>query len=159
MSPIIDDLRIEAEIPPRPQRPGTAVAITLRLYNLGTRVRTIYFIVNEAFRFGQSTFRMHVSPQQTVLQPPRRDGYVPSAGDFHELPARSRLDFKQTLRLPADIEPGKHAVEWTYENRVDRWPSAPNIPSAGQPIPGIWEGSLVDAFAIMVSRPRTGRAG
>lgn len=152
MSPIIDDLRIEAEIPPTALRPGTAVVIKLRFLNLATRARTLHLIGDESFRFGQSTFYLHVSPLATVVQPPRRGSYVPSAADFHEIAPRGVLESVQTLRLPRDIKPGKYSVEWAYENHVECWPTSPNIPAAGQSIPGIWVGRIVDSFVLPVAR-------
>lgn len=159
MSQIIDDLRIEAEIPPKAQRPGTGVVIKLRFINVGTRPRTLYLIGDETYRFGQSTFQLHVSPLETVVQPPRRGGYVPTVADFHELPPRGLFESSQTLRLPRDIRPGKYAVEWVYENHVECWPTSPNTPSAGQAIPGIWVGRIVEPFHITVARPLLVRPG
>ena len=162
MSPIIDDLRIEAEIPPTAIRPGAAVVIKLRFLNLGTRARTLYLIGDESFRFGQSTFHLHVSPLATVVQPPRRGSYVPSAADFREIGPRGVLESTQTLRLPRDIKAGKYSVEWVYENHVECWPNSPNsptLPSAGQSIPGIWVGRIVDSFVLPVARPLLVRPG
>lgn len=152
MSPIIDDLQIEAEIPPRAQRPGTSVVVTLRFVNVGTQVRRIHLIGTESYRFGQSMFQLHVGPGEPLVQPARRGTYVPKATDFHELAPRSRREFSQTLRLPRSIAPGKHKVEWIYDNQLECWPASPSTPSAGQSITGIWVGRLVDTFAIEVSR-------
>jgi hypothetical protein len=161
MSPIVDDLRIEAEIPPRSVRPGASVVVTLRFLNLGDRLRTLYVICQETYRFGQSTFHLQVGSDPPLVQPPRRAGYVPTAADFHQLAPRGKLELTQTLRLPRSIPPGKYSVQWVYENKVDHWPFPPNTKDAGQPIPGIWEGHIVDPFSVEVARPvvtpRTGR--
>ena len=58
MSPIIDDLRIDAEIPPQTQRPGATVVVTLRFSNLGTGMRKLFLIGPEGYRFGQSAFHL-----------------------------------------------------------------------------------------------------
>jgi hypothetical protein len=150
MSPIVDDLRIEAEIPPKSVPPGTAVVVALQFLNLGVRLRTLYFIAREAYRFGQSTFHLQIGSGPPLVQPPRRASYVPSTTDFHQLRPRSKLEFTQTLRLPRDIPYGKYAVQWVYENELDQWPFPP---STGEPIPGIWKGRLVDSFALEVARP------
>jgi hypothetical protein len=159
MSPIIDDLQIEAEIPPRPQRPGTAVVVTLRFINVGTQVRRIYLIGSESYRFGQSMFRLHVGSGEPLVQPPRRGSYVPTAADFHELAPRTRREFTQTLRLPRAIEPGKHKVEWIYENQLECLPSTPSTPTVGQSIAGVWVGRLVDTFSVQVARGQLGPQG
>lgn len=153
MSPIIDDLRIEAEIPPKSVRPGTVVVIPLRLSNLGTRMRTLFFIEAESYRFGQSMFELQVGSGPPLVQPPRRAGYVPKSTDFHELPPRGRLEFTQTLRLPKDAPIGKHAVKWIYENHVTTGPGPAGTPSGSQPLPGLWVGRIEDAFTVEVARP------
>lgn len=152
MSPIVDDLRIEAEIPPKPMRPGTAGVITLRFSNLGARMRTLFLIGDESYRFGQSTFHLELGTGETLVQPPRRAGYVPTATDFHKVAPRGQLESTQTLRLPRSIEPGKYVVRWVYENDVKLWPSGPKFPSAGKPIPGIWVGRIEDRFEVTVER-------
>lgn len=156
MSPIIDDLQIEAEIPPRPQRPGTSVTVTLRFINVGARMRRIYLIGPESYRFGQSMFRLHVGTGEPLLQPARRGTYVPTAADFHELAPRTRREFSQTLRLPRSIEPGKLEVEWIYENRLECFPSSPSTPTVGQSVSGIWVGRIVDTFTVQVARAPLG---
>lgn len=153
MSPIIDDLRIEAEIPPRAQRPGTGVVIKLRFLNVGTRARTLYLIGDESYRFGQSMFELYVSPLEKVVQPPRRGGYVPTLADFHLLPARGILEFAQTLRLPRDIKAGKYLLHWVYANQVDCLPTGPTPLAADQAAPAIWTGQNTDKTSIVVSRP------
>lgn len=153
MSPIIDDLRIEAEIPPRAQRPGTGVVVKLRFLNVGTRARTLYLIRDESYRFGQSTFKLYVSPLETLVQPPRRGGYVPTPADFHPLPARGILEFSQTLQLPRDIKAGKYRFQWVYENQVDCMPAGTPTPAADQAVPPIWTGRNMDENSITVSRP------
>jgi hypothetical protein len=157
MSPIIDDLRVEAEIPPQTQRPGTAVVVTLWFSNLGTRTRTLFLIRAEAYRFGQSTFHLQLGAGPPIVQPPRQGGYTPTAADFHELGPRARLEFTQTLRLPRDTPTGKHTVQWVYHNEVDCWPSAP-LPGTpgGGPIPGIWVGRIEDGFTLNVTRGLVG---
>lgn len=164
MSSIVDDLRIEAEIPPRAQRPGAAVVVELRFINHGTRPRTLFVVGDESYRFGQSTFHLHVGSSAPLVQPPRRAGYVPTTADFRPLGPRSVLGLRQTLQLPRDLEPGKYEVEWVYENEVGSWPdsaapasgntSSGNTSSGGQPIPGIWRGRIVDAFTIEVAPPQ-----
>jgi hypothetical protein len=159
MSPIIDDLQIEAEIPPRPQRPGTSVVVTLRFINVGTQVRRIYLIGSESYRFGQSMFRLHVGAGEPLVQPARRGSYVPTAADVHELAPRTPREFTQTLRLPRSIDPGKHEVEWIYENQLECVPSVPSTPStpkAVQSLAGIWVGRLVDTFSVQVARGQLG---
>lgn len=159
MSPIIDDLRIEAEIPPKSVRPGSPVVVTLRFSNLGTRLRTLFLIRDETFRYGQSTFQLSVGSGPPVVQPPRRPGHVVTTADFHSLPPRGRLEFSQTLRMPRDIPLGEHAVRWVYENDLGHWPVSPNDSSSGQPIPGIWKGRIEDQFTVEVSRGLIGRRG
>lgn len=155
MSGIIDDLRIEAEIPPKPVRPGSSVAVTLTFSNLGTRPRTIFLIRDETYRFGQSTFELSIGSGPPLVQPPRRDGYVPTAADFHALAPQAKLQLQQTLRIPADIPaPAKHTVLWVYENEVTTWPGPTSSPTAGQPIPGIWVGRIADRFVVDVRRGR-----
>jgi hypothetical protein len=150
MSPIVDDIRIEAEIPPKSVAPGTAVVVALQFLNLGGLQRTLYFIVRESYRFGQSTFHLQIGSGPPLVQPSRRTGYIPSTADFHQLRPRSTLEFTQTLQLPRDIPYGKYSVQWVYENKLDQWPFPP---STGQPIPGIWTGRIVDSFALEVARP------
>lgn len=153
MSPIIDDLRIEAEIPPKAQRPGTGVVIKLRFLNVGTRPRTLYLIGDESYRFGQSTFELYVSPRETVVQPPRRGGYVPTSADFHLLPGHGILEFTQTLRLPRDIKAGKYLLHWVYANQVDCLPAGAPTISPNHAVPPIWTGRNMDETSITVSRP------
>jgi hypothetical protein len=152
MSPIIDDLRIDAEIPPQTQRPGATVVVTLRFSNLGTRLRKLFLIGPEGYRFGQSAFHLQIGSGPPLVQPPRRPGYLPTASDFHDLGPRVRLEFTQSLRLPRDITPGKYAVQWVYENVVDHWPGIPGTSVGGKPIPGIWVGRIEDAFEVQVAR-------
>lgn len=158
MSSIVDDLRIEAEIPPKAQRPGAAVVVTLRFVNHGTRPRTLFLARDESYRFGQSTFQLYVGTGAPLVQPPRRDGYVPTAADFHRLGPRSQLEFTQTLRLPRDIAPGRYKVEWVYENELDCWPGSLSVgpsggPSDGTTIADLWVGRIVDPFTVEVERP------
>lgn len=153
MSPIVDDLRIEAEIPPKPLWPGTAVEVTLRFLNVGGRVRTLFLICDETYRFGQSMFQLQIGSDPPLVQPPRRAGYVPSVRDFHQLAPRGQLRATQTLRLPRSIPPGKYSAHWIYENTLDQWPFPP---STGRPIPGIWVGRIKDAFALEVTRSLLG---
>jgi hypothetical protein len=152
MSPIIDDLRIEAEIPPKPVRPGTAVEVTLSFSNVGTRARTIFLICDETYRFGQSTFELYVGPTSPLVQPPRLEGYAPTAADFHALDPGGKLGFRQTLRLPADLTPAKYTVHWVYENQVITWPDTSSTGGVGQPIPGIWVGRVAHRFVVDVQR-------
>lgn len=150
MSPIIDDLRIDAEIPPQSVRPGTAVEVALRFYNTGTKPRMLYFICEQDERHGHSMFVLDPrGPGPIVVQPqPRPNPHQPTAADFHELPPRGKLQLTQTLRVPADLEPGKHEVQWVYENRTDSL--------GGQPISGIWLGTLQDDFVLTVVPRRIG---
>jgi hypothetical protein len=159
MSPIIDDLRIEAEIPPRPLRPGSAVDVTLTFSNVGTRIRTIFLIRDESYRFGQSTLELQVGSGPPLVQPPPREGYVPTQADFHQLPPRGKLQFQQTLRIPGDLAPAKHTVHWVYENEITTWPSTPGGNTGGQPIPGIWVGRITDRFVVEVKRGRLAPRG
>jgi hypothetical protein len=151
MSPVIDDLRIEAEIPPKSVRPGAVVAVSLRFSNIGTRLRTLFLIVDEAYRFGQSTFQLQIGSGPPLVQPPRRAGYVPTAADFHELPPRGRLEFKQTLRLPRDIPLGDHTVLWVYDNEVSTLPQSAVTPG-GKLVAPIWVGHIEDGFTVNVMR-------
>lgn len=159
MSQVIDDLRIEAEIPPKSVRPGAIVAVSLRFSNLGSRMRTLFFIDAETYRSGQSTFHLQVGSGPPLVQPPPRAGYVPTAADFHELPPRGRLDFKQTLRLPRDIPLGDHAVVWIYENDLTSVPNAavtPPSPGTSVGKPTLWVGRIEDGFTVNVARPFIG---
>lgn len=162
MSPVIDDLRIEAEIPPKSVRPGAIVAVSLRFSNVGSRMRTLFFIGAEVYRSGQSTFQLQLGSGPPLVQPPPREGYVPTAADFHELPPRGRLEFKQTLRLPRDIPLGDHPVVWVYENDVSSLPNAVvtppprGTPSVGKPT--LWVGRIEDGFTVNVARPFINRA-
>jgi len=155
MSPIVDDLRIEAEIPPKPQSAGAAVVVTLRFLNLAGRTRTLFLIEQESYRFGQSTFQLRIG-SNLLVQPSPRGGYVPTVHDFHLVGPRRQLRATQTLLLPRDTPPGKYVVEWVYENCLVQWPFPP---STGKPIPGIWAGRIVDSFAMEVARPLLGRRG
>ncbi len=160
MSSIVDDLRIEAEIPPKAQRPGTAVVVTLRFVNHGTRPRTLFLVRDESYRFGQSTFQLYVGTAAPLVQPPRNAGYVPTAADFHRIGPRSQLEFTQTLRLPRDLAPGQYKVEWVYENELACWPTSSSQssagssagPSDGTTIADLWVGRIVDPFAVEVER-------
>ncbi len=150
MSPIIDDLRVEAEIPPQAHRPGTTVVVKLRFSNLGTRARTLLLNKDEVHRAGQSTFRLEIGSGPPHVQPTGGDDYEPSEADFHELGARGRAEFEQSLRLPAELQPGRYKVRWVYENEVANYPSSAGTP--GKPIPGIWLGRIEDVFELQVAR-------
>lgn len=150
MDQIIDDLRIEAESPPRSLKPGTAKPVTLHFINLSSRPRTIFFILSETFRFGQSTLRFKTRGGPTQVQPMPRDGYVPTSADFHDLAPGGRLSFEQNLNLPRATPYGDLMVEWTYQNALDCWPS--KMSYGGEPIPGIWRGKLVYNFKIPIIR-------
>jgi hypothetical protein len=150
MDQIIDDLRIEAASPPRSLRPGTAQPVTLQFINLSSNPRTLFFIVSETFRFGQSTLRFKVRGGPTQVQPIARDGYVPNSSDFHTLPPRDRLIFTQNLNLGRTTPLGDLKVEWEYQNALDCWPS--KMSNGGEPIPGIWRGRLTHSFLIRVVR-------
>lgn len=150
MDSIIDDLRIEAESPPRSLRPGTAKPVTLRFINMGGNQRTLFFIMSETFRFGQSTFRFKGRGGPTQVQPMPRDGYVPSSSDFHTLPPHGELVFTQALNLARTTQVGDLKVEWEYQNPLDSWPS--KMSNGGEPIPGIWRGRLVHEFMVKVIR-------
>lgn len=150
MGQIIDDLRIEAESPPGTQKAGSAVAITLQFFNVGAQPRTLFFIVSETYRFGQSTFRFKSRGGPTEVQPMARDGYVPSESDFHEIAPQNRLVFNQKLLLPRTLPPGALTVEWVYQNPLERWPS--KLSNGGELIPGIWRGKLALDFKVKVVR-------
>jgi len=150
MSPIIDDLRIDAEIPPQSVRPGTSVEVVLRFVNLDTRPRKVFLRRSEASRYGQSMFRIDVpSPHADIVQPdPISSPPPPTAADFHELAPQATLELSQTLRVPAELKPRKYKVLWTYENRVGRLD--------GEPIPGIWLGTVQIPFVLNVVARRIG---
>lgn len=150
MGPIHDDLRIEAESPSSPQRAGSAVMIRLHFHNLRASTRMLYFIVDETYRFGQSTFRFKPRTGPTEVQPMARDGYVPRHTDFHEIAPNTPLVFEQKLLLPRTTPSGKLVVEWTYQNVQDSWPS--RLSDGGQPIPGIWRGKLSLQFPVQVTK-------
>ncbi|MCX4241814.1 hypothetical protein [Paraliomyxa miuraensis] len=161
MSPIVDNLRIDAEIPPQGIEPGASVVVSLRFLNLDVRARKLFFIRAEPFRFGQSTLTLDRggSGPPIVSPPPRPHGYVVTEADFHDIAPRSRLAFSQALRVPADLLPGTYGVRWVYENEITQWKGGVNTldgPSEvlfdGKPIEGIWVGSLEDRFSITVRR-------
>jgi hypothetical protein len=150
MGEIIDGVRIEAESPPGSQRAGAAVTVKLHFTNAGDQERTLFFIESEAFRFGQSTFRMQARGRPTVVQPMSRGGYVPRESDFHSLPPHGRLLFTQQLLVPRTTPSGSLAVEWVYQNLIDRWPS--ELFNGGESIPGIWKGRSTLELKVTVSR-------
>lgn len=150
MSTIIDDLRIEAEVPPKAFKAGTAVPVTLHIVNTAARDRVIVFIMSETFRFGQSTFRFRPRSLPTQVQPIPRDGYVARDFDFHQLAPHGRLTFNQTLHLPRTIPIGALNVEWEFKNSVNQWPT--RFPNEGEPIEGIWTGRLTVDFTVKVSK-------
>lgn len=156
MSPIIDDLRIDAEIPTKSIKPGASVEVSLRFLNLATRARTIFLLCEEALRHGQSTFYLEREGSAPPwVQPERRSSGKPvTEADFHHIAARGKLVFTQTLRLPTDLAPGKYPVRWVYENRVEGLPAG--TPGGGEPIPGIWLGTLEDRFTVSVAGRRWG---
>lgn len=165
MSPIIDDLRIDAEIPPRSARPGSSVQVTLRFINVGSQPRTIFLIRSEEFRANQSTFVLErgAGVPPLVQPPPRPHGYVVTQADFHVVKPRAQLAFTQTLRLPPDLKIGQYDVRWIYENTVDHWEGGtvtldgPTQPvNDGKPIPGIWLGTIEDRFTVSVAGRRLG---
>lgn len=148
---IVDDLRIEAEPPTRPQRAGSAVPITLHFINLSARTRTLFFPMAEPYRFGQSTFRFKTrSNVPLVIQPMARDGYVPRENDFHGLAPHGRLEFTQTVHLARNNPSGDLTVEWEFQNSLDHWPS--KLSNGGEPIPDIWLGRLVQTFKFKVTK-------
>jgi hypothetical protein len=150
MLQMIEDLRIEAESPPGPQRAGHAAVITLQFFNVGTQPRTLFFIQSETFRFGQSTFRFKSGSGPTQVQPTGRDGYVAREEDFHPLEPKGRLVFTQRLLLPRSISSGTLTVEWEYQNAIITWPS--KMSNSGDPIPGILKGRLAVDFKVKVTR-------
>jgi hypothetical protein len=150
-STIIDDLRIEADSPSGAQRAGATVTVTVQFFNVGPRPRTVFFIVAEPFRLGLSTFRFQPRSWPTQVQPAARAGYIPLESDFHEIAPNSRLAFEQKLLLARNTPPGDLAVEWTYENKIESWPS--KLPNGGEIIPGIWRGKLTHTFRVKVTRP------
>lgn len=162
MSPIIDDLRVEAEIPPQAHRPGALVVVTLKFSNLSARPRMLFLINDGAYRSGQSTFLLQIGSGPPLVQPLPQPGYVPTTADFHEIGPRETLAFKQGLRLPREIPPGDYVAQWVYENEVKCWPDAPSLPgtppeaSAGEPIAGIWLGRIEDRFDVKVGAGRIG---
>lgn len=161
MSPIVDNLRIDAEIPTKSVRPGTSLEVSLRFLNLSTRARKLFLIRSEAFRFGQSTFTLDRggSGPPIVSPPPRPHGYVVTEEDFHDIDPRGRLAFTQSFRIPPDLAPGAYEVRWVYENAVSQWEGgASTLDGAtkplfdGEPIPGIWLGTIEDRFSVTVGR-------
>jgi hypothetical protein len=148
---IIDDLRIEAESPPGAHKAGATIPITLQLFNVGPQPRTLFFIVAEPFRLGLSTFRFQPRAWPTQVQPAARAGYIPLESDFHEIAPNGRLTFEQKLILARNTPPGDLAVEWTYENKIENWPS--KLPMGGERIPGIWRGKMTHTFRVKVTRP------
>jgi hypothetical protein len=148
MDPIVNDLRIEADSPPRSLKPGTQQPVTLQFINVSGVERTLFFIGSETFRFGQSTMRFKVRGGPTQVQPTTRDGYVPVDDDFHVLPPHGRLVFTQALHLPRTTPVGSLSVEWEYQNTISCWPA--KMSNGGEPIPGIWRGRLVHTFTVKV---------
>lgn len=146
---IIDDLRIEA-VTPGSHKPGATVTVTLQFFNVGPRERTLFFIVAETYRLGLSTFRFQPRSWPMQVQPTARTGYVPLESDFHAIAPQGRLMFEQKLLLARNTPPGDLAVEWTYENKIESWPS--KLPSGGELIPGIWRGKLQHTFRVKVTR-------
>lgn len=150
MTSIFDDLRIEAESPPRSLRAGTALPVTLTFFNSSSNPRTLFFIGSETYRFGQSTFRFRTRSSPTQIQPMARDGYVPSSDDFHTLPPHGKLVFTQALNLARGTPAGELSVEWEYQNALSVWPA--KMSNGGEPIPDIWRGRLVHNFKFKVVR-------
>ena len=150
MSQMIEDLRIEAESQPGPQRAGAATTVTLQFINTGAQVRTLFFIESETFRLGQSTFRFKSGSGPTQVQPPAREGYMPREDDFRELEPHGRLVFTQRLLIPRTIPSGTLTVQWEYQNSIITWPS--KMSNAGDPIPGILRGRLAVDFKVKVTR-------
>jgi hypothetical protein len=157
-SPIVDDLQIQAVVPPGPASPGAALPITLTFRNTGSTLRRIYLLQSEPFRAMQSTFFLELPAAGPSMQPePRPHGIVVTEADFHELPPGGTRSFTPTLQLPADLAPGTLWVRWQYSNRVDQWKGGIQTLDGptkelfgGQRIPGIWVGELEVRFAVEV---------
>jgi len=110
----------------------------------------IYLPASAPFRGGISTVRITVEDGRALFFPePRPHGYVVGEDSFPLLAPGERFEAAQPLALDG-VEPGrKVTVDWTYENRITRWPGGrPTMDGptrelfGGGDIPHIWTGRL-----------------
>lgn len=157
-SEVVEGLQIRAELPPGPHHAGDSLLVTLHFRNVGSEPRRIYLLQSEPFRAMQSSFSLLRGEGPPDIQPePRPHGVVVGEHDFPELPAKGARSFTQTLVLPRDLSPGPLGVEWTYENRIERWQGGVQTLDGptqalfgGERIPGIWLGELSVRFEVVV---------